>query len=432
MIRLLVNKKIIAAAGVTLIIVVVAIVTLFILNKRQYPFENLLITTGGSLRATGFDGMRIDVADEDKGKEYNLPVTTKLAFQEGWYKASQCVPGEGIYFTKAEEKAIILIFDVAGNLIGIYQHSDIQMPVPWVKTQGPLKNDGSTIINYEHYGVYFFLIDPSKSCDSETDYESVLISNSTLPSYSIPVKSEIAKSRGWIDPIFCSPGRGKYYKNNEFNHVLMYNANGNAIGIYQHTLNQMPFPWFKTKEIIGGGSIPVIEVEHYGFFIYFEDPMDACQRPDSKSVGTGGTSYAGPKAVRSEYKPTPTHTPALDAAETINNISESLSSASKTFKVTNPANESSIATGITSSQVADLLSSLTDAQEGTGKWIDNISYKGLTGNTGSITTILTSATSDTLTVSLWVNDNNEVNLIEITGTITHGGSEITKLSISPE
>ena len=160
--------------------------------------------------------------------------------------------------------------------------------------------------------------------------------------------------------------------------------------------------------------------------------MPACQRADAKSVGTGGTHYAGPKAVRSENTPTPTPGPALDAAETINKISESLSSGSKTFKATNAADESSIATGITSSQVTDLLFSITDAQEGTSKWIDNISHRGLTGNTGSITAILTSAKSDNLQVSLWVNDDSHVNLIEITGTITHDGKEFPKLHISPE
>ena len=160
--------------------------------------------------------------------------------------------------------------------------------------------------------------------------------------------------------------------------------------------------------------------------------MDACQRPDAKSVGTGGTSYAGPKAVRSEYKPSPTHTPALDAAETINKISASLSSDSGTFAVINPADQTNIATGITSSQVGELLSGITDAQEGTSKWIDNISHRGLTGNTGSITAILTSAKSDNPKISLWVNDDNQVNLIEITGTITHDGKEFSKLHISPE
>ena len=119
MIQLLFNKKLIAGSGVILLIVIVGIVALFVLNKPQYPFENVLITTGGSLRITGFDGFIIPVADEDKGKEYNLPVTTKLALKDGWLKASSCIPGEGVYFTKGEEKSIILIFDLSGNLIGI-------------------------------------------------------------------------------------------------------------------------------------------------------------------------------------------------------------------------------------------------------------------------------------------------------------------------
>ena len=136
--------------------------------------------------------------------------------------------------------------------------------------------------------------------------------------------------------------------------------------------------------------------------------------------------------MRSESTPTPTPCPALNAAETINKISESLTSSSKTFKVTNAADESSIATRITSSQVAELLSSITDAQEGTSKWIDNISHIGLTGNTGSITVIFATAKSDNPKISLWVNDDHQVNLIEITGTINYEGKEFSKLHISPE
>ena len=261
----------------------------------------------------------------------------------------------------------------------------------------------------------------------------LLTGNPQTTGLNIPLSTVDASAAGWVDPILCAPGRGRYFtKNDSANLVVLYNNAETVAGVYLRSDAEMPQPWKKTDSLKGGGGIELINEEHWGLYAFFNDPIQACRRPDAKSVGTGGTHYAGPKAVRSEYKPTPTPAPALDAAEIINKISESLSSASKTFKVTNPADESSIATGITSSQVADLLSSLTDAQEETGKWIDNISHKSLTGNTGSITTILTSAKSDTLTVSLWVNDNNEVDLIEITGTITHGGSEITKLSISPE
>ena len=192
-------------------------------------------------------------------------------------------------------------------------------------------------------------------------------------------------------------------------------------------------PW-KIAEDLTPNNVMLIDHPHSNIVLYFGNPIGSCKKSDAGSVGTGGASgigYSGGHAVR-EYEATPTPAPKLNAAETINKISESLSSGSKTFKATNAADESSIATGITSSQVAELLSSITDAQEGTSKWIDNISHRGLTGNTGSITAILTSAKSDTLTISLWANDNNEVNLIEITGTITHDGKEFPKLHISPE
>ena len=260
----------------------------------------------------------------------------------------------------------------------------------------------------------------------------LLTGNPQSAGVNIPLSTVGASAAGWMDPILCSPGRGRYFtKNDSANLVVLYNNAETVAGVYLRSDAEMPQPWKKTDSLKGGGGIELINEEHWGLYAFFNDPIEACQRPDAATVGTGGTGYSGGHAIR-DYQPTPTPAPTLGAAETINKISESLSSGLKTFKVTNPDDESSIATGITSSQVADLLSSLTDAQEGAGKWIDNISHKSLTGNTGSITTILTAAKSDTLTVSLWVNDNNEVNLIEITGTITHGGSEITKLSISPE
>ena len=434
MIQLLFNKKLIAGSGVILLIVIVGIVALFVLNKPQYPFENVLITTGGSLRITGFDGFIIPVADEDKGKEYNLPVTTKLALKDGWLKASSCIPGEGVYFTKGEEKSIILIFDLSDNLIGIYQHTLHEMPEPWIKTVGPLKTDGSTIVEDEHYGAYIFLINPARSCDANNDYESTLVSDTTLPSYLIPYNSVVAVSEGWTDPFFCSPGRGKYYQKDGFNHVLMYDANGNVIGIYQHTLHEMPSPWFKTKELIGGGSIPIIDFEHYGFFIYFEDPMNACQSSSSKSVGTGGTHYAGPKAERSEYGPTPTPTVILTVIETINKLSEDMASDSRTFTLINAVDQTNIVGKIDASRISAFISSLTNIQEGTSKWINNISHRGLSadGDDTGLKSILENVESDGLKVNLWVDTDNKINLIEITGTITQNGKEFSILHISSE
>ena len=276
--------KIVSATGYfmkSLLIPIIAILMVFTVGscqKQKYPLENVVVTTGGSVRVTGFDGFIIGVPDDEAGKEYSLPVTVDLATQQGWSKASTCIAGEGVYYTKPEEKTIILIFEADGNLIGIYQHSNILMSEPWVKTKGPSKEDGVPIINYEHYGVYLLLFDPSKVCDSGTSYESLLVSHPTLPSYSIPTNAELAISQGWSDPIFCSPGRGKYYTHPEFHHILMYNSIGEPIGIYQHSENEMTKPWSKTKEIIGGGGVKILDMEHYGMFIYFKDNIRSCTK----------------------------------------------------------------------------------------------------------------------------------------------------------
>ena len=260
----------------------------------------------------------------------------------------------------------------------------------------------------------------------------LLTGNPQTAGLNIPISTAGASADGWVDPMLCAPGRGRYFtKDDSANLVVLYNNAETVTGVYLRSDGEMPEPWKKTDALKGGGGMEIINQEHWGLYAFFNDPIKACQRPDSDTVGTGGTGYSGGHAIR-DYKPTPTPTSIPNAAKTITEISESLSSSSKTFKVTNATDQSSIATGITSSQVAELLSSITDSQEGTGKWIENISHRGLTGNSDGIANILTSAKSDNLTVNLWINDNNEVNLIEIIGAITYEGSELTKLGISPE
>ena len=281
-------------------------------------------------------------------------------------------------------------------------------------------------------GIYIPKILSSNTPDNMGS-QLLLNGNPQTSGLNIPLSTIDASAEGWVDPMLCAPGRGRYFTRNDYaNLVVLYNNAETVAGVYLRSDIEMPAPWKKTDALKGGGGIEIINQEHWGLYAFFNDPIQACQRPDSKSVGTGGTHYQGPKAVRSEYKPTPTPIPVLGVGETIAKVSEQLSSSAKTFKVTNPDDASDIATGINSSQIAELLSSITDPQEGTGKWIDNISHRGLTGNTANITNILSSAKSDSLSISLWINDKNDLNLIEITGPITYEGSEITKLNISPE
>ena len=261
----------------------------------------------------------------------------------------------------------------------------------------------------------------------------ILTGNPQNTGVNIPISTAGASAAGWVDPMLCAPGRGRYFtKNDSANLVVLYNNAENVVGFYLRSDGEMPDPWKKTDALKGGGGIEVINQEHWGLYAFFNDSLRACERPDSSTSHT--QNFLGPHAVRTEYEPTPTPTALLGASEIVGKISASLSGNSRAFDVINPVDQSNIARGITSSQINELISSVANAEKGASKWINNISHSGLTGDieTSSITKILASAKSDNLKISLWVNDDNQVNLIEITGTINYEGKEFSKLHISPE
>ena len=324
-------------------------------------------------------------------------------------------------------------------MIGVYFYSkETSLPEPWGIAQ-----ELNPLIDYPHSNVAVYFGDSANACskDSKIEFPTAKLVNNTasgmVTAIELPMLASHATGAGWVDTILCEAGKGRFYyklkppSDEKLEYLLMYDVRDLLIGVYFSSNNTTLIEPWKVAEDLTPNNITLIDHPHSNIVLYFGNPIGSCKK-SGKSVGTGGTHYAAPKAVRSESTPTPTPGPALNAAETINKISESLTSSSKTFKVTNAADESSIATGITSAEVAELLSSITDAQEGTSKWIDNVSHRGLNGNTGSITVILTSAKSDILQISLWGNDDHQVSLIEITGIITHDGKEFSKLHIFPE
>ena len=261
----------------------------------------------------------------------------------------------------------------------------------------------------------------------------ILTGNPQNTGVNIPISTAGASAAGWVDPMLCAPGRGRYFtKDDSANLVVLYNNAENVVGFYLRSDGEMPDPWKKTDALKGGGGIEVINQEHWGLYAFFNDSLRACERPDSSTSHT--QNFLGPHAVRTEYEPTPTPAAILDASEIVGKILASLSGDSRAFDIINPVDQSNIIRGITSSQINELISSLTNAEKGASKWINNISHSGLTGDieTSSITKILASAKSDNLKISLWVNDDNQVNLIEITGIINYEGKEFSKLHISPE
>lgn len=426
MIQLLSNKKIMAGLIGLLFLAVVIIIALFILTNRQaHPITKVFVTTGGEIRSSG-DWAMIGALDSEKGFQYDLPITLGIATQEGWSKASSCISGEGIYYTKPQEQAITLIFDVDDNLIGIYQHSSVAMPEPWIKANGPSKADGSYIIANEHYGVYLFLLDPSNACDSGTDYDSILASPANLPSYSIPGSAQTAIAQGWPDPIYCSQGRGKYYSNSAFKHIIMYNADGNPIGIYQYSEDPMPAPWWKTKEILGGGGIKIVEQEHYGLFVYFADATRACSAGQQKSTKTGSSQslYLG-QGVRATPTPYVEPTPTPEASSMISGIVDKLAGI-KTVELTVSSEPSGLSavteidSSTLTSSLTQILNSLETVSYASNTWINNVAHKGIQGTTKSdnLTTLVPDAVNgNSVEVTVWVTEDNIIRKFKLAGVI---------------
>jgi hypothetical protein len=106
----------------------------------------------------------------------------------------------------------------------------------------------------------------------------------------LPLTTADAVAAGWKDPVFCSPGRGRYFTKGPAGdadpYVLMYNDVDELIGLYLYIKSEMPPPWDQLDELLGGGGSPIVDFEHWGLFVYFQDSVLACRVSRSK-----GTSF---------------------------------------------------------------------------------------------------------------------------------------------
>ena len=96
----------------------------------------------------------------------------------------------------------------------------------------------------------------------------------------LPFTVAEAVAGGWIDPVLCSVGRGRYFQKGPAGehepYVLMYNSLDELIGIYLYNKTEMPLPWQRLDELKGAGLNKVVDFEHWGLFVYFQDPAEAC------------------------------------------------------------------------------------------------------------------------------------------------------------
>ena len=103
----------------------------------------------------------------------------------------------------------------------------------------------------------------------------------------LPLMAAEAVAAGWTDPIFCSVGRGRYFLKGAAGEgdpfALMYNGDDQLIGMYLFSKTEMPTPWKQLDELRGGGGLAVVDFEHWGLLVYYQDPTRAC------GVGLGAT-----------------------------------------------------------------------------------------------------------------------------------------------
>jgi hypothetical protein len=279
----------------------------------------------------------------------------------------------------------------------------------------------------------------------------------------LPLTASEAVAAGWRDPILCSQGRGKYFQKSsveETPYVLMYSSEGHLIGLYMFSRQELPAPWERTEQISGGGGTRVIDYEHWGLFVYFQDPTRACKTTEA---GKGsGAPYGGPRtAVKSTptpyVAPTPTPTPG-DLLTTAAALTSEVSSLTFDLsiepegasliagldaqrikgKTGDPGLQVVDAAGVASEAPADSLPpgladlgatvggialALQDPAEAARQWIDNVPSRGISGTVAGadLSDLVPSAPADArVNVTVWVGEKGFIRLIHIEGPVTAG------------
>ena len=261
----------------------------------------------------------------------------------------------------------------------------------------------------------------------------------------LPTTADEAVSAGWKDPFLCSTGRGRYFQNEvkEVPYFLMFNFEDNLIGLYHFSDNEMPYPWRRTEELKGGGGIPLIEEEHWGLFVYFQNPTRACRTPEQALADNpaAGRGFLGER----KYEPPATPMPATgqsleDAASRMASLEAldfTLTSGNRAKRVegsiappdrvdlqpTGPGAEAMSRPfrfeGLGAS-VAGIARVVQDPSEAADAWIDNVQSRGVSGSIlgENLAGLIPDAIAEAkVTVTLWMDAGGMVRRLRIEGQV---------------
>ena len=89
----------------------------------------------------------------------------------------------------------------------------------------------------------------------------------------LPLTTTSANTAGWNESGQCVAGLGRYFTKGEGEpFALMYNKTDILIGVYHFSLTELPSPFVERPVVLEAG----ISTNHWGLFIYFIDPTNAC------------------------------------------------------------------------------------------------------------------------------------------------------------
>ena len=197
----------------------------------------------------------------------------------------------------------------------------------------------------------------------------------------LPLSAPEAVAAGWTDPALCQSGRGRFfYKDpnvDTTSYMLMYDNQDELIGVYLYSDSEMPHdPWLRMENLLVGGR-PVIGYEHWGMFVYFQDPIRACtsegNQGNVRNYNTGSAARSAPTPI---VPPTPTPT-AAGVVEAAAATMSALTSLSITF--TSEPEGLAFAEDILPGNIVGILEALEDPVESTNRWIDNVPHRGISG-----------------------------------------------------
>ena len=118
------------------------------------------------------------------------------------------------------------------------------------------------------------------SIQAAGDAGSPSFSIETAVETDLPGTAPHAIATGWKDPVYCATGRGRFFQKSPAGEgepfFLLYNRADELIGLYLYSRSEMPPPWVRHDELLGGGGLKLIDFDHWSLLVYFQDSTLAC------------------------------------------------------------------------------------------------------------------------------------------------------------